>query len=183
MDAAHKLRIKIGSAEFEAEGSQETVQQQYADFLKAITVQPQVRGTAQHNLTRQQDPPVDGEQPQPPSIHSNVDDSIMARVFARDRRSGLSLSVLPRTANKVADSLVLLLYGYAVLLGQNDVTGMSLMASAQQSGVPTPRVDKVLLSADYRELVTKAGFKRGSKYGLNNRGMARAEEMLSTILS
>jgi hypothetical protein len=100
------------------------------------------------------------------------------RVFRQG--ANLSLAALPRGDNGDRDAMLALLYGYLKLDSQPTVTGTLLMKSAKISGVGIARVDRVMNSME--EFVLAAGVKKGRRYQLNNRGIAKAEEVIKAIL-
>lgn len=98
------------------------------------------------------------------------------RVFKRTDDQ-LSLLLLPNGKFRNADSIVLLIYGYQKLYGQNGVPVTSLMEAAKQSGLRIDRVNRNLPKSHQQFLIT-GGTGKGARYSLNNRGMAYAQELL-----
>jgi len=183
MDADHKIQVKIGGAEFVAEGSEQAVQDQFKAFLAVMEKVGNALPAAPTPATNS--PPANNHNPglrdqggQP----NAVDDALLARVFKQDDKGVVSLRALPRGENQTADALLLLLYGYAILRKETDVSIIQLGKAAKQSGCSFDRADRVLTTSGYMDLVTKAGTRSGGKYGLNNRGTLKAEEILSAIL-
>ena len=164
---AYKLHVKIGQAEFNAEGSEETVRQDYDKFLSALSA-THTSARSQEQSSRDNGP--DG------SEASGIDNFSLHRAFRKDRRGIVSLRVRPNTPNRIADSLLMILYGFRILRGQDDVPVIQLMEAAKQSGAQVERIDRAI--APHKDLVTRGGAKRGGRYGLNNPGVARAEELL-----
>jgi hypothetical protein len=173
----HKVRIKIGDAEFEAEGSEESVKQQYADFLGALENRraappPPVNPAAQKQQA------ATGENAS--TTVSSLDADLLNKVFKLDGDL-VSLHFLPRGDNVRADALMLLLYGYATLKNQAMVLGTQLVRAANQSGLGLDRVDRSLESYESQNMVLRGGVRKGTKYGLNNPGKIRAEELLKAL--
>lgn len=170
MDNKHRLKIKIGAAEFEAEGDPELVKAQFEAFLKAIPEASAIVPAPAAPL-----PPAApvGANPAAPAP-GNLDQDLLGRVFAQG--DPLSLTALPRTDNANPDALLVLLYGYHKIRGEATVTGTMLMKSAKKSGVPVERVDRSLGSNE--QYVNAAGAKKGRRYSLNNRGLAQAEAVI-----
>lgn len=166
----HRIKIKIGNSEFDAEGEPELVQSQYEAFLAAlksnVTTSPSVIADTQH-------------QPSQRDFAPGYIDSVADRIFVND--DTLSLLALPKTDNAVADALILLLYGYHRLRSERSVTGSALMKSAKQSGAKADRIDRFLDMK--KEFVNSAGNRRGRRYSLNNRGMSEAENLIQGMLS
>ena len=85
----------------------------------------------------------------------------------------VSLNMLPsKSTTKESDTLLMLLYGYAVLKGQDMMLGTQLIRAARQSGISLDRIDRALVK--YDSLLLKGGQRKGRKYGLNNQGKKKA---------
>lgn len=184
--ATNKIRIKIGSAEFEAEGPVDIVNEQFTQFMAVVKA-------------TEPSPPPSAQLPMPPSTSANTSSKangseisdqlqnapnlasgVLNRVFRKDG-DGLSLLALPRTDDAEADALIVLLYGFSVLTNKQHVTGVALMSSARQSGIQLQRVDRAINARD--DLVLAAGNRRGRRYSLNNRGIRHAEQLIQEILT
>lgn len=169
MENSHRIKIKIGNAEFDAEGSADLVNAQYEAFIGAVAALP-VAGTA---ASRDPDPgPL-----KPPA--GELDASILNRVF-RSNDGVVSLLGLPRTDQPKADGLIALLYGFDELLGQKTVTGVTLNKAARISGINLDRIDREIVQKE--ELYMKAGQRRGTTYSLNNRGREYAKGVIVGII-
>lgn len=177
MDIPHKIHVKLGDSEFMAEGSETTVKEQFDRFLDALskfTADPKTK----------QPPVLDtSKSAQPPGEMKLLDQNLMDRVYRQDDRVGLSLRVRPSTATQIADAILLLLYGYVTIKGEHDVLAARLTKSMSQTGLTFDRVDRVMASASYDGLITETGQRGGKRYGLNNAGLAKAQELLGGILS
>lgn len=167
--AIHRLKIKIGGSEFEAEGSESSVQAQYQAFLAALASSPAPAHESQvASPPDERKPPAD--QPTPPGL--------MERTFLRDG-DGLSLNMLPSTERRNADTILLLMWGYSVVLGRPTVTGVELMEAAKQSGLRIDRIDRVV--APNAAYYNRGGSGKGTKYTINNQGKARCRELLAEM--
>ncbi len=93
----------------------------------------------------------------------------------------ISLRYLPKTEMAESDALLLLLYGYEKLKGQDAVLGTQLLRAAKQSGLTFERVDRPL--SRHESLLLKGGARKGTKYSLNNQGRIKAMEILRTLLN
>jgi hypothetical protein len=110
-----------------------------------------------------------------------VDRVLLDRLFALDRLGNVSLRALPRGEDRDGDTLIAILFGFARLRNETSVTADRLMKSARQSGLAADmRMSRVL--ARQQHFVTRSGAKKSTRYGLNNPGMRRAEEILKSIL-
>lgn len=174
MEPTHRLKIKIGSAEFEAEGPPELVKEQFASFLAAL---PQASKESPPPAAVAPVAPVETPGITPPPALT-LERDVLGRVFADGEP--LSLMALPRTDNANPDALLVLLYGYHKLRDEQAVTGTMLMKSAKKSGVPVERVDRSLGSN--APLINAAGAKKGRKYSLNNRGITAAEGIIRRMV-
>lgn len=189
MENIYKLHVKLGTAEFQAEGDKDAVREQFAAFLAALNgharnVSADATDATESSLGGVPDSAV--ETPQAPKEPTptlyGLESPLLERIFATDRTGLVSLRILPRTGeNRDVDALLYLLYGFAVLKQQHDVISGQLLQAARQSGIQIDRVDQVLNRR--ADLVTKAGYKRGSRYGLNNRGTTYAAAGVMQLLN
>lgn len=172
----YKLQVKLGAAEFTAEGPEKSVKEQFALFLELVRASPPAVSIAPSSANGSH--PV-GQTPTtmpfPEAGMANLN-----RVFARDESGGVSLRILPRTERRESDALMLLLYGFRKLGNQEDVGSGALMAAVRQSGLQLERVDHAIFI--YRSLITEGGYRRGKRYGLNNQGVNHAEQLIAGML-
>jgi hypothetical protein len=167
MDSSkHRIRIKIGDNEFDAEGEQTAVQSQFQAFLAALSAVPAATpakpGTPQNSQT---------------NPHS-ADPGEFSRIFRQGEP--LSLLALPRGKTVEADALLMLLYGYTKLGSEPSTTGTTLMKAAKLSGVSISRIDRIM-DGQNKEFVLAAGVKKARRYSLNNPGVARAESLMKQL--
>src|SRR5688572_20240449 len=114
MSELHKLRVKIGEAEFEAQGSEESVRLQYDAFLAALQA-VSVSTVGHKQLTQDEgldsaSDPLGGAAQNGGKEPDQVDPSVMRRVMTES--NGLvSLLALPPTETPAPDALLMLLYG------------------------------------------------------------------------
>ena len=196
----YKLRVRVGNAEFEAEGPQDVVKDQFDMFMGCLASVPQATGglnatplesIRQRALYRHvQNPVVDPsadaanddnreEQDTPPAGNA---DGTLSRLYVADPKSrSVSLKFLPNSKSAEVDSLLLLLYGFKSLTGDEHVSANELMTAARKSGLSLVRLDRILGSLN--GFVQKGGKKRGTKYFLTNPGIAKAEALLREIES
>jgi hypothetical protein len=174
MTTPHKLHIKIGHVEFNAEGSEATVNEQYKKFLEVVAAVGLSQANepppgADNGFARQDVPAL----PQAPSAAE------MQRVFSEDGEGVISLRLLPKTDSRAADAVVMILYGFRALKSQIDVPAADLIQGLRQSGISLDRIDRVL--APYDQYVQRGGTKRGSRYALTNPGVSHAEKLVSEM--
>lgn len=174
MGTTHRMKVKIGVNEFEAEGEQSLVKEQYADFLMAVKLAPPAAAALSP-----QSPP----KPNTPSEENRWRDSkIPASMLDRIFRKGEPLSLLatPKSEKANADSLLVLIYGLTELRGEQAVTGTALRKSASKSGVNVSRIGETLNA--HADLIQAGGERKGRRYSLNNRGIAEAERLIQTMV-
>ena len=164
-DVPYKLQIKIGNAEFLAEGPEATVKDAYEQFLKTLAGSPPTVAQASNRQSGRET--ITG---------GPIDISVLDQVFVKDG-DVVSLRHLPTGATAAADAAILLLYGYRRLAGLEDVPVMRLNEGLRKSGLNFDRVDRFI--AIHSTLYRKGGQKSGSRYSLNNQGVAQAERWLN----
>lgn len=170
----HRIKVKLGDAEFDAEGNAEVVQAQYDAFLAAVAALPKPApkpAVASAFIVEAGDRLVATAEVRP---HP----ATLERVF----RNGdvLSLAALPTGEKALSDAMLVLLYGYNRIKNESSVTGTALARSAKVSGISFGRLDRVM--GQVSEYVLAAGIRKARRYQLNNRGIARAEEIIKAIV-
>lgn len=180
-EQTHRIRIKIGQAEFDAEGPRDLVNEQFTAFMEAVKAvganNPQAESPDGHD--KGDEGGQGGEKPPSGRGGGQISDDLLNRVFF-DHGDLISLSAIPDTDNQKADSLLLLLYGFGKIKSEPKVTGVTLMKACRQSGVNMDRVDRII---DARaDLVMAGGAKRGKRYQLNNKGVQHVEGIIRDML-
>lgn len=181
----NKLKIKIGTNEFEAEGPTDAVQAQFESFKELVANVPVA--------PIQSPPPLagfgpfvspDGEAKQtikepPPSNLNDVDKSLV-KIMNVERRV-VSLTVRPKTLN---DAILALLYGQKLLRHSDAVTGAEVMDGLKATGgVSVTRVDKPLEKAGVAGDVIVTGEHRAKRYRLTNTGLAKARKIANDMIA
>lgn len=174
----HRIKVKIGDAEFDAEGKPEDIKAQYEAFLAIVASVPKVAPPPAAAVA----PPALPVPGQPNHPEQGLPAEIMDRVFRRG--DTLSLAALPSGEQGPQDAMIALLYGYLKIQSESTVTGTSLMKSAKISGVDLGKSDRVdrVISGLIPDYILAAGVKKAKRYQLNNRGLARAETVIKAIL-
>lgn len=172
-----RIKVRIGDAEFEAEGPQELITKQFDSFMAVVSATPKKEPTAPPSAAVG-GPTQPASGAAPPTPASEVASAVMERVFRQG--DTLSLAALPNGENASSDAMLALLYGYMKIKNETTVTGTSLMKSAKLSGVSVDRVDRLM--AANQDLVLAAGVRKARRYQLNNRGIARAAQIINAIL-
>ena len=192
VETPYKVRIKIGDAEFEAEGEKATVDAQFAAFLAAMSAQPKpapaahapqpLHASGAATAGDQGGGNGNGDGGGDNGQNGDALDSAMLKKAFSNAKDMVSLNMLPnKSSSKESDTLLMLLYGFMVLKGQEMVLGTQLIRAARQSGITLARVDRAI--AKYDTLLLKGGQRKGVKYGLNNQGQRKAKEMITELLS
>ncbi len=171
MSETHKLRIKIGDAEFEAEGSEASVKVQYEAFLAALAMK--------HATSVTMEKPAEGSIATSGETDSDQERDLIAKAFNASEDL-VSLKYLPKGDAKEADALLLLLFGYSRLRSAESVLGTQLLRAARQSGLSIERVDRYIGKHD--AYLLKGGARKGLKYSLNNQGVMKSKELLKQLL-
>ncbi len=172
MESIHKLQIKLGDAEFSAEGPDALVREAFEKFLQAL----QARGAtppllAKENGSGEREEAKDAQEAGPPS-------SVLDRLFKVEGEI-VTLQLLPpsESTNRPGDAAILVLYGFKTVRKLDTVPVTKLNDALRKSGINVERVDRTL--AGHSGLYMKGGAKSGGKYTLNNQGVAQAERWIN----
>jgi hypothetical protein len=160
------MKVRVGSSEFEAEGDEITVNDQYRLFLEAIRHIPTNGHSAQNGKESRHQPKVAAEL-----------EGMWARFYSIEPGNNVSLKTLPNSDQQNADALVLLLYGYEQLCERDTVGSAEFLAMAKKSGLRIDRIDRTIPSG-YSRFINRGGSRRGCRYSLNNQGKAHAQQLL-----
>lgn len=162
MENKHRIKVRIGDAEFEAEGPVELVKQQYSAFLEAISKA--------------------GQAPTPirpiPPADTTLDG--LSEVFKQDK-DGISLLRTPKTDNPKADALIVLLFGFLKLENEKAVGAPKLLKAATASGVGLDRIDRTIEARS--AWIHATGNRKGKRYTLTNPGIVAAREMVTKLIN
>jgi hypothetical protein len=171
MITTNRIKIKLGNAEFEAEGTEESVQSQYERFLQAFERMSSKEPAVQtlQNGTQEPAQPTTGP----------FDDALLSRIFDVRQDGVVALKVLPKGQEKEADSLLLILFGYWRLKNEERIGATQLIRAAQYSGIPVNSPAQALAIHD--RYFIRGGQRKGTTYCLNNQGKALAEGIASKI--
>ena len=153
----NRLHVRMGRVEFDASGSTDFVKACFAEFLSAVPVLP---------------------------ISDLVLDADAVRSLFRERKDGC---LYPRmgllkggSGHPIADTLLLTLYGHALLKAERSVPASTLLKDLRAMKLATSRIDRSLIP--YQHLVERAGNKSGSRYSLTDAGLLKAEEFALKML-
>ncbi len=170
----YKLHLKIGVHEFSAEGPVEVVKQDF-ELWKSLIQDAPTQTAAQASNEQ------DGK---PTANTSPLTKEEIDKVYLLDeRRDMLSLRILPRSDDRYADSLLLVMFGYKVTKGTDEVMVTQLKSSMRQSGCMVERIDQVAAKYVRQGFLNKGGMGKGGRYSLTNSGAEKAAAILNTLAS
>jgi len=167
MDSPYKLHVKLGDAEFNGEGPQDTVKGDYTAFLDAYKL-------SQGKSLPKNEPNTPADQVRP----AGIAEGLLQKAFVR-KEDIVSLRHLPPSDNstKAADAAILLLYGFKKLAAVEDVPVTKLNEGLRDSGLSIDRIDRFI--GIHSQLFRKGGQRSGGRYSLTNPGEAQAEKWLN----
>lgn len=191
---AYKVHVKLGPAEFEAEGPEETVKEQLAHFFIAATQPSPLPNKTNGNGTSNGNGAFHGNGESEPKgdssglasdgleLRTSIEPTVLQRLFKRSDDGLVSLRALPKSDARNADTLILILWGHFVLKNQGEVGAGDLLSALRQSGITSlDRVDETLERKGYVDFITTSGSRRHKSYGLTNRGMTYAQNVAKAI--
>ena len=168
-DPNYELSMRIGDAEFKGIGRESVVRADYATWIEAVKLIGQ--SLAVRNAPQGDDATLEGQGGQ---IEKSWD-----RIYKRNGDQ-LSLNVIPPGNSRNADAILLIIYGYQTLFGQDGVKSTTIMDAAKQSGLRIDRVNRNMPKS-HQQLVITGGAGKGLRYTLNNRGLQYAQELLDSM--
>lgn len=171
----YKLHLKIGVHEFSAEGPVEVVKQDFELWKSLIQEAP--TQTVAHQASNEQDGKLTG------NTNSLTKEEIDKVYLLDERRDMLSLRILPRSDDRYADSLLLVMFGYKVTKGTDEVMVTQIKSSMRQSGCMVERIDQVAAKYVRQGFLNKGGMGKGGRYSLTNSGAEKAAAIFNTLAS
>jgi hypothetical protein len=175
MEIPTRVKIKIGDHEFDAEGSAESVREQFQVFQELVKVaaavsmakiqnKEQFTGNALETLAKQ----------------DAAVDSGLPKIMHLDNRT-VSLTV---RLTSVYDAVVVMLYGQKALRSNDAVTGSELSAGLSATGgFAIGRLDRILDKLADDGDVIAFGERRGKRYRLTNTGTAKARALIAEMIA
>lgn len=163
--AETRLRLRVGSNEFEAEGPREFVESQ-VEAWKGLFSSP----TRESEQTERESPEDGSEETDPWDVFS-VD----------EERSMVSLTIQPTGDQRDADAALLILLGFRSLAHQETVLVGRVKEALEESGFRPGRIDRILAPHVRSGLVLKSGQGKGSKYRLSNTGLTSARGLAQSL--
>jgi hypothetical protein len=170
MTTNHRIKVKLGDAEFEAEGAEDKVQAQYDQFLAACT----------HVSPKTGNKPPLGKQDAREA--ADLDDAMIAKAFELRSDGVVTLRRRPPDTMESADKIALLLYGYRRLKNEEHVLATQLLRAASLSGLGIERIDRAA-DAYMPTFIMRGGQKKGTNYLLTTQGIGKAAELAMQLLA
>ena len=105
------------------------------------------------------------------------------RVVRVDGKNPITLSALPRGEQREGDATLILLLAYRVFWEEEEMAGARLLDGLQRSGYQVDRVDRIMdrFVEAAEPLVMRTGVRRGVRYRLTTRGLAKANELVQEL--
>jgi hypothetical protein len=193
MTEIRRVKMKFGDAEFEADVPEDRIQPMYDRFIFTL----EQRGRTPHKtIDAGRRPFADASAPiASPFVISSAGDTeakpsvapsesadirLLRRLFDLRQDGVVTLKALPPGAERRAEALLLILYGYRWLKNEEGVLATQLLRAADQSGISIRCAAYEL--APYGRFVNRIGQRKGSAYSLNHEGLAMAQEISSKML-
>jgi len=166
----HRIKIKIGEHEFEAEGPSDVVQSQFEAFKELIANtprQPNVTTERQQNQEKTFNNTGSGEASSPFGKIMKVDGRVV------------SLTVKPQSEGVAA---LLVMLGHKIFRGNDTVTASELRDGLEHSGYRFSRVDRLMQPLCGEGTVIQIGTRKATRYRLTNPGIVQAEAAAKAAL-
>lgn len=174
MDGNHRVKIKIGPHEFEAEGSAQVVQAQFEAFKELVATTP-IPTTQPFSPGREA-----SDEIVPPKRDLATTDSALDKIMKVDHRI-VSFTVPPTS---LGDALLLLLYGQKILRQNEAVSGAEIVDGLKTTGgLGGGRTDRLLDKAARDGDVIAIGQRRAKRYRLTNTGLAKARQLAADLIA
>jgi hypothetical protein len=95
----------------------------------------------------------------------------------------LSLRILPRSDDRYTDALLLVVLGYKIIKGTDEIMVTQLKPAMRQSGCMVERIDQAAAKYVRQGYLNKGGMGKGGRYSLTNSGIEKATALLSNLAS
>jgi hypothetical protein len=193
MTEIRRVKMKFGDAEFEADVPEDRIQPMYDRFIFTLEQRsrtPHRRFNAGRRASADASAPIanpfvnsagDTEAKLCVAPGESADIRLLRRLFDLRHDGVVTLKALPSGAERRAEALLLILYGYRWLKNEEGVLATQLHRAAEHSGISIRCAAYEL--APYERFVNRVGQRKGSAYSLNDEGLAMAQELSSTMLA
>ena len=181
MDKA-RLKFRVGTHEFEAEGPPEIVQEQLKAFRELIETASSQPIPPPVSPLPTSASPSSSETPRNniPSTGIDVDeiDQLLTKIMKVEQRV-VSLTAGTESTN---DAVLLIVYGQKILRKNDTVTGGELIDGLKTTGIRVARVDRLLAKADDAGDIIAIGSRRAKRYRLTNPGIDKARQLAAKLI-
>jgi hypothetical protein len=167
----HRLKMRIGAHEFEAEGTEEAIDRRLEAFKELVAMATIPSRSESHHPSASS--LTNGGNP-PPHKESNP----LAPIFNVTGKP-MTLTALPSTP---ADGLLLLLLGHRSFNGNDQVPVSELLSGLKTSGFSVERMDDITPRLLEEHLILKNGKRNASKYRLTTTGAQRADVLAGELI-
>jgi hypothetical protein len=188
---SHKLKMKIGIHEFDAEGPETYVNAKFEEF-KSLVEKFSVPAPLSAPATGFGGFPSAGgahaaAAPAPAGGDAQISPE-MKEIFSIDLEGRkLALHVHIDDSNgknqQVGDALLITLYGYRKIFNMEDVGSMTAAGVLKNALGQTIRIDNATVPLISSGFLTKNGVGRGMNYRLTFKGMAKADAVIKELLA
>jgi hypothetical protein len=166
----HKLKIKIGDHEFEAEGSAEDVQSQFAAFRDLVM---NVQNTQSRDMIKPDAPAA------APPVVAATNGLRLDKIMKHDGR----IVSLTARGGSIENEILLVLFGQKRLRENDSVTGSEIISGLEQTAGAVGRIDYKLDKMTTDGDVITIGTRRARRYRLTNQGVTKAETLARSVIS
>ncbi len=176
---AHKVKIRIGQHEFEAEGSEDAVDRRLAIFKELVerTGEP----TPASAQTRSAGIQIPKREQSDTSVEAATVDNPLASLFKIEGKT-VSLVTPPQGQGREGDAFLLLLLGHRIMRAADWVLVGDVKAGLIDSGFSVTLVDTITGTVA-GELYMRKGQKRGKQFRLTNPGLLKAQALAEEVLA
>ena len=179
MDTTYRLKIKIESNEFEAEGPADVVKEQFEAFKELVSAVSE-KST---NGTPAATPSSDELKPRGALLADAVLESAPKPLNKIMRVDGRNVSLTARPAG-IGEAVLLLLLGQRELRENESVSGAEIVDGIRRTGgFPSDRVDRLLENLARDGQVIVIGERRAKRYRLTNAGYASASGLATELIT
>jgi len=162
-----RLKVRIGSHEFEAEGPPEIVQNQFEGFKRLI------------ETPNQENQGGDAGAFAASAVHLPLSGIQLDRICKVDGRV-VSLTVKP---DSVGVAAMLIMVGHIAYRNHDAVTASEIKDGLKRSGYIIERVDRVMHPLTDERYLVRTGDKKGTRYRFTLPGFARAQAAAREAIS
>jgi|SRR5579883_132703 len=186
---SHRLKMKIGVHEFDAEGPQEYVDAKFEQFQALIEKfsAPQAAATTPVIPQTQEGipPAIPAVVPPPPLATGGVDLSQIFTIDADNKRLNLHVHIDDADGKnqQAGDAMLIVLYGYRKQFQVDELGAVQMSAVVKNAIGQTARPDLAAPTLVTGGYMTRNGTGRSTTYRITPKGMARAEAAIKATLA